>query len=186
MRIYILVFTLFCASAIFAMDSDQLAPQTKSSNEDEWCVAVNKIIEKVTKAASENSKYSAWKDFFKATECQTNDGLILECNEEDLPIAIHMQIGTWRIAYTSLSDYSNCAKNVFLPTVELKEFEGSSNDFFKDELISLNNLRLYSVLKVDGIVLPQPKFREKKNFISISEALERWAILKKQPSRSNK
>jgi hypothetical protein len=52
-------------------------------------------------------------------------------------------------------------------------------------MIKLNKLHLYSVLKVDGIVLPQPAFKEKKNFISIPEALDKWATLKR-PSRSNK
>ncbi len=177
MRTLLVLCMIFSSGANFAMHEDQVATlQSKSSRDTEWHSAVKRIIENV-------SKHGVWREFFSCTECQTESGLVLECNEEDRPIGIHMQYGSWKFIYTS--GPAILSKTVLLPDAQLEKYPGASNDALKDEMIKLNKLHLYSVLKVDGIVLPQPAFKEKKNFISIPEALDKWATLKR-PSRSNK
>ena len=188
MKILIPFLMVFCCRLSVGMNPEQIAIlDAKSSNDNyEWYSAANTMVERVTSKAKQLSAQFIRNDFFIPTECQTESGLVIECNDK-IPMAVHMPLGTWKFVYQLGRELNDCCKDEFLQGIEHQEYQGKSHDLLKDAQIKKDMLKLYSVLSVDEVVLPPAKFKEKKDFVSLPQALAQWSELTKlQPSKSGK
>ena len=110
---------------------------------------------------------------------QTKQGIFLEWHY-DAPMAIYTPYGRWQFVYKTsiLNDGDKVLLQEIIAKVGAKEFErrkralGTSSD--GQTIHAGCDKIIYCISKIDDMILPEPQFKDKDDYIHAPEARKIW------------